>query len=372
MAAAETTSYEPSEPISEELLEQVFRSTLERYHEISRIGITSGNWFLVPRSEKYDLLESRIGNTPIVRPPGLSELENNVRTKLEWLNPSGSHYDRAYLSMLREFEEEGLIRPGDELRDITSGSAGISLAMLGHALGYKVRITVPDELPATRTLPMRFFGAEIIESGTGYIKKASEFQADEIRELKDTPGWELARPASRDQRAFIFTYARADKSEKRVCYLNHSENALAPEAFKAIGEEAVSQLAEAPESILLAMGNWTTIAGISPVVRRAWPGTRIIGYEGENTLNHDNYGTTVTDIPLRFRDNSLLDEQIVVTDWERDRYDSFVNGQLPLGQQLGHSSIMGLAAADARATSQKNLGLSGIILTIGYDQRLRY
>jgi cysteine synthase len=248
------------------------------------------------------------------------------------------------------------------LRDITSGSAGISLAVLGKELGYSVRVTVPDELPESRIFPMNYFEAEVVNAGPGYIKAASEFQAQEIHALKDDAAWELIRPTDRNQKALIFS-----NGERRICYLNHSENSLTVEAFQAIGEEAVRQMAEPPQCVVLALGNWTTVAGIAPVVKKAWPSTRIIGYEGENTTIHDNYGTTVSGIPLRFHDDSLLDAKIVVTDATRDTYDEFINRNLTPGMQLGHSSIMGMAAAHAELHERP-----GTALTVAYDQKLRY
>jgi cysteine synthase len=318
------------------------------------------DWETLSRSEKYDRLESRTGDTPIKTL--LAREQGTIFTKYELANMSNSHYDRAFLKTLRNFEAEGLIQPGDELRDITSGSAGISLAFLGEKLGYKVRITVPDELPENRLVPMHWFGAEVVKAGPGYIKQASELQAQEIQALRTDPSWQLVRPADRDQRAFIF-----HQGNQSICYLNHSENLLTPEAFRAIGHEAVAQLVEAPSSVVLAMGNWTTIAGIAPVLRKAWPGTQIIGYEGENTDIHDNFGTTVSGIPLRFRDDNLLDKQVVITNEQRDDYDRKINEWLPPETRLGHSSLMGLAAADAEIHETP-----GNVLTIGYDEKRRY
>lgn len=326
---------------------------------LTAAGIGGDGWDALPRHDKYDRLSALVGDTRLGHLPGI---DDRILTKFELDNPSGSHYDRTFLETLRSFENEGLIRPGDELRDITSGSGGISLAMLGRALGYAVRITVPDELPENRTRPMRWFGAEVVRAGSGYIKQASDFQADEIRAFKADPGWQLTRPADPDQRAFIF-----DDGNGRISYLNHSENLLSPLAFRAIGQEMVAQVAEPPASVFLAMGNWTSIAGISPVLREAWPDTRLIGYEGENTVNHDNFGTTVSGIPMRFRDLSLLDDAIVVTNTERDRYDALVNSHLPANEQVGHSTLMGLAAAEAELARHP-----GTALTIAYDQKLRY
>ncbi len=326
-------------------------------------GVGTHDWNELTRSEKYDRLEGLVGDTAIV--PVANLRSARVFTKLETENPSGSHYDRAFVATLRNFEEEGLIRPGDEVRDITSGSGGISLAVVAQVLGYMTRITVPDELPKNRLFPMRFFGAEIVQAGTGYIRQASDFQAEEIRALKADPAWQLSRPSDREQRAYVFTNKGEDR---RICYINHSENLLSPRAFSTIGREIVHQMVDAPDAVILAMGNWTTIAGISPTVRAAWPLTRIIGYEGENTEVHDNFGTSVAGIPLRFRDPLLLDEAMIVTDQQRDNANWAINSPRPLHERVGHSSLMGLVVADEFTHDDYTKSA----LTITYDQQIRY
>jgi cysteine synthase len=287
-----------------------------------------------------------------------------VTTKQEFANPSGSHYDRAYLRTLQTLEAEGFLQAGDELRDITSGSAGISLALIGHLLGFRVRITVPDELPANRIYPMLAYGAQVISAGSGYVPAAAEHQTTEIDSLKIDPAYQLSRPRTRASRAFMF-----QSSHERLCYLNHSENELSPQAFSAIGQELVQQVTDVPEALLLAIGNWTTIAGIVPVIRQAWPDTQIIGYEGEVTDRpHRNYGTTVLGVRLRYEQAGLLDQRLMVSDQERDEVDYLVNTDRSLADQLGHSSLMGLALAKRLHRH----GISGNIVTIAYDQKFRY
>lgn len=321
-------------------------------------GIGTKDWHSLPRQAKYDRLRQVIGQTPVtpVTLPG----DITVTTKQEYWNPSGSHYDRAFLDTLQAFETEGLIQPGDELRDITSGSGGISLALLTRYLGYKARITVPDELPVNRLIPMRLFDAEVVQAGPGYIQQAAAVQTAEIQALKKDATWELTRPNDRNQRAYAFA-----NGEQRICYLNHSENTLSPQAFQAIGHELVSQIAEAPAAVMLAVGNWTTIAGISPVLRDAWPQTQLIGYQSLFTDTHDNFGTTVAGINLRFEDMSLLDDIYLIPNQSRDIMDAHVNARLPLAQQLGRSSLMGFVAAQYYADL-------GDVVTIAYDQKMRY
>jgi cysteine synthase A len=324
------------------------------------VGIGDDTWYQLPRKQQYEKLADVIGNT---RLQTVAEITSGtVLAKRECDNPSGSHYDRAYLATLQELEAGGYIQPGDELRDISSGSAGISLAMLGQLLNYKIRITVPDELPTSRIFPMEFFGAQTVRSGSGYIKQTSIFQRTEIKDLADK-GWERTRAADPNMRAILL-----NSGNQRICYINHSENLASPRAFQAIGDELVREVHDPPEAIVLAMGNWTTIAGISPSIRAAWPSTRLIGFEGESTTIHDNYGTTVSGIPLRFRDEGLLDEMVIVQNEERDAMDEVVNADRPLEEQIGHTSLMGLVVAEKLTIAKPGATVS----TIWYDHKLRY
>ncbi len=315
----------------------------------------------LPRDVQYLVLADAIGHTPIVDVP---ELGNpSIKQQLEFCNLSGSHYIRAYLPTLQHLESEGLIRPGDELRDISSGSAGISLALLGKQLGFGVRITVPDELPSARTKPMEDYGAAVVHCGKGYIRAASAFQATEIIDLM-RDGWKRQRAINPDMRAITL-----EKDGRRICYVNHTENLLTVQAFRNIGNELVSHFGTSmpPGAVALAMGNFTTIAGISEVVRETWPKTKIIGYEGENTDNHDNYGTTVHGVKVRFKDLSLLDATTVVSNDERDKMNDLVNSRRRAELQVGHSSLMGLCVAKALAKDT-----DGHIVCIAYDQLSRY
>ena len=336
-------------------------------------GIHSADWYNLPRADQFERLDNIIGNTPLVSieltsASDAGDNHPNIYSKQERLNPSGSHYDRAFLATIRNFEEADFIKPGDQLRDITSGSGGISLAALAWALGYSARITVPSELPRTRLLPMEYFGAEIVDAGYGYVQQAASLQTAEIRALKRDPDWKTSRPDDEQQRAFLFE-RRDETTERRICYLNHSENSMSPEAFKAIGHELVAQLATPPQAVLLAIGNWTTIAGITQVLREAWKDTRLIGYHGPDTTTHRNFGTKVDGLNLRFEDESLLDQILVVTDQERDALHAEFNQPLPLLQQVGHSTLMGMAAAKRLSASGTG---RGSIVTIAYDQKVRY
>lgn len=113
---------------------------------------------------------SLIGNTALVplrfEPEGLT-----VFAKCEFLNPSGSIKDRLALTILTDAQQRGLLRPDSVILECTSGNTGISLAMVGAALGLKVRILMSDTASVERRHLMRHFGAELqlFQTDRGYV-----------------------------------------------------------------------------------------------------------------------------------------------------------------------------------------------------------
>jgi len=121
-----------------------------------------------------------VGNTPLVRlrrvvPEGSAE----VLAKMESLNPAGSVKDRIALSMIEAAEAEGLIKPGDTIVEPTSGNTGIGLAMVCAVKGYRLILTMPDDMSLERRKLLTRFGAKLfltpaIEGMSGAVYAAQE------------------------------------------------------------------------------------------------------------------------------------------------------------------------------------------------------
>ncbi|WP_204319077.1 cysteine synthase CysM [Pelistega ratti] len=130
--------------------------------------------------KKYLTIEDTIGNTPLVRLQRIAAEQcaknnNVILAKLEGNNPAGSVKDRAAISMIRQAELEGKIKPGDTLIEATSGNTGIALAMAAAIRGYKMVLVMPDNLSMERRAAMKVYGAELIltpaeEGGMEYAR----------------------------------------------------------------------------------------------------------------------------------------------------------------------------------------------------------
>ena len=121
-----------------------------------------------------------IGRTPLIRLNRLTKgLKCTVLAKLESRNPGGSIKDRICLSMIREAEKQGLLKPNTVIIEPTSGNTGIGLALVAAVKGYRLILTMPETMSIERRSLLKAYGAELVltlgsEGMTGAIKKAQE------------------------------------------------------------------------------------------------------------------------------------------------------------------------------------------------------
>ncbi len=128
----------------------------------------------------HSILES-IGNTPLVQLNRIGAEFPNVAfcAKAEWMNPGGSVKDRAAYSMIRDGEKQGKLKSGKVILDATSGNTGIAYAMIGAALGYRVKLCLPTSASPERKQILKAYGVEIVytpgDEGTdGAIRRVRE------------------------------------------------------------------------------------------------------------------------------------------------------------------------------------------------------
>jgi cysteine synthase B len=151
-----------------------------------------------------DNLLDRIGNTPLLALKRISGDFPNVGIfgKAEWFNPGGSVKDRAAYSMIRDGERRGLLKPGKVILDATSGNTGIAYAMIGAALGYRVKLCLPTSASQERKHILNAYGVEIVytpgDEGTdGAIRRVKEiYEADPERYFYPDQYGNEANPAA--------------------------------------------------------------------------------------------------------------------------------------------------------------------------------
>lgn len=132
----------------------------------------------------YASMQELIGNTPIVRLNNMGvKPEIHIYAKLELYNPLGSVKDRVGKYMLKEAEENGLLKKGGTIVVATAGNTGLGIAFAALGRGYRLIFVVPSKFSAEKQALIRALGAEIVntprEDGMmGAEKKAEEIMAE--------------------------------------------------------------------------------------------------------------------------------------------------------------------------------------------------
>ena len=126
-----------------------------------------------------------IGRTPLVKLNRLTAgTKATVLAKIEGRNPAYSVKCRIGVSMIRDGEERGVLKPGVEVVEPTSGNTGIALAFVCAARGYKLTLCMPETFSQERRRVLAAFGANLmltpgVEGMPGAIKQAEALAASD-------------------------------------------------------------------------------------------------------------------------------------------------------------------------------------------------
>lgn len=245
----------------------------------------------------YTDITQVIGQTPLVRLQRLPEQFDcaaDLVLKLEGMNPASSVKDRIAVSMLAEAEQAGLIQPGrSTIVEATSGNTGIGLAMVCAAKGYRLVLTMPENMSPERQQIVRAYGAEIVLTPSEADMAGAIAQANEL--LASLP------------------------------------NAFSPQQFSNPANPKIHYETTGPEIwrdtegridvLLLGVGTGGTLTGAGHYLKEQNPQLRIVAVEpatsailsGKTMGLHDIQGIGAGFIPDVLRIH-LIDEIITVTD----------------------------------------------------------
>jgi cysteine synthase len=136
-------------------------------------------------SKIYEDNSKSIGNTPLIRLNHITKgAKATVLAKIEARNPAYSVKCRIGANMIWDAEERGVLKPGVEIIEPTSGNTGIALAYVAAARGYRLTLTMPETMSIERRRVLAAFGANLIltpgaEGMKGAITKAEEIAASD-------------------------------------------------------------------------------------------------------------------------------------------------------------------------------------------------
>jgi cysteine synthase A len=193
-----------------------------------------------------------VGNTPLVRlnrvvPEGSAE----VLGKMESLNPAGSVKDRIALSMIVAAERDGAIKPGDTIVEPTSGNTGIGLAMVCAVKGYKLILTMPEDMSVERRRLLTRFGAQLV------LTPAIEGMSGAV-------------------------YAAQELCEKNKAYFMPQQfnNPANPEIHRqTTAREILAATGGKLEAFVAGVGTGGSITGVGEVLKQEVPGVLVVAVE---------------------------------------------------------------------------------------------
>jgi cysteine synthase A len=203
-----------------------------------------------------DSMLNLIGGTPLVRLRHLVDPSMaDVFCKCEQFNPGGSLKDRIALAMIEAAEREGRIHPGQSvIVEPTSGNTGVGLALVCAAKGYKLILTMPDNMSLERRALLKAYGATLHLTPAALVMKGAVERATEL--ARDNPHSFMPQQ------------------------FNNPAN---PEAHRrTTGPEILAQLGNrAPDAFVHGVGTGGTITGVGQVLRAKKPDVKIIAVEPE-------------------------------------------------------------------------------------------
>ena len=212
-----------------------------------------------------------IGGTPLIRLRRASEETGcTILGKAEFLNPGLSVKDRAALSIVRDAEARGLIRPGGTIVEGTAGNTGIGLALVAAVRGYRTVIVIPETQSAEKKQTLRLAGARLVEVPAVPFANPNNY-VHVARRLAEAL-------AARDPAGAFFA-DQFDNVANRRAHVEHT----GPEILEATGG--------AVDGFVCAAGTGGTLAGVAEALRAASPGVRIALADPEGSALYAHYTT---------------------------------------------------------------------------------
>src|SRR4029077_16745459 len=183
-----------------------------------------------------------IGRTPLVRLNRLAKgAPATLLAKSVGRNPAYSAKCRIGASMIWDAEKRGILKPGKELIEPTSGNTGIALAFVAAARGYPITLTMPETMSIERRKVLMALGAKLLLTGGAEGMKGSIVKAEQI--VASDPG--------------------------RYVLLQQFKNPANPEIhFKTTGPEIWEDTEGSIDVLVSGVGTGGTISGVSRYIKK--------------------------------------------------------------------------------------------------------
>ncbi|MDZ4695605.1 MAG: PLP-dependent cysteine synthase family protein [Deltaproteobacteria bacterium] len=287
-----------------------------------------------------------VGRTPLVRLATFEKDCPNVEiwAKCEFMNPGGSVKDRAASQIIRDAIAAGKLTRDKELIDASSGNTGIAYSLIGGALGYKVKLVLPENVSWVRKKMSQAFGTTLVfssemEGSDGAIRLCRKLVAE-------------------DPERYFYPDQYGNESNPRGHFLTTAS-------------EIWEQTAGTVTHFVAGIGTSGTIMGTGRGLRakneqiEVWavePDDALHGLEG---LKHMESSI----IPDIYKPDELTGIIAMPTDEAWDIADRL---STEAGILVGHSSGAALGGAVRIAKKLSAAGKSGVVVTVFPDRADRY
>ena len=299
-----------------------------------------------PRNTTCASICDAVGNTPLVRLDGIDASIPGVEiwAKLEFMNPGGSVKDRAALNMLLTAEQAGLLEPGMNIIDSTSGNTGVALALYGAARGYGVTLVMPENVSRARKSIVRAFGAEVIYSD----------------------------PMEGSDGAIVKVRAIVDANPGKYFFTDQYNNAANPGAHEnGTAQEIIAEVGDRVTHLVTGIGTSGTVMGTGRGLKAYRADIRVLGVEPDDAFHGlEGLKHIESSIVPGIYDPTVLDDTIFMdteAGWIMTERLAVEEGII-----VGHSSGASVAGAEQTARQIANRGETGLIVTILADHGSRY
>ncbi len=212
-----------------------------------------------------------VGGTPLIRLRRASEETGcTILGKAEFLNPGLSVKDRAALSIVRDAEARGLIRPGGTIVEGTAGNTGIGLALVAAVRGYRTVIVIPETQSSEKKETLRLAGARLVE----------------------VPAVPFANPNNYVHAARRLAERLAETESAGAFFADQFDNVANRRAhIEGTGPEIFAQTEGQVDGFVCAAGTGGTLAGVAEALRALKPGVTIALSDPEGSALHSLYST---------------------------------------------------------------------------------
>ena len=288
-----------------------------------------------------------IGDTPLVQlqripRPGSAR----ILGKLESLNPGGSVKDRIAIAMIEEAERSGRLKPGDTIVEPTSGNTGIGLAMVAAVKGYRLILTMPEDMSAERRRLVSRFGAEVILTPAIEGMSGAVYAAESL--VAQNPGYFMPQQFVNPENPAIHRLTTAQE------ILKATEGQI--------------------DAFVAGVGTGGTITGVGEALKREVPGVQVVAVEparspvlqGGRARPHGIQGIGASFVP-GVLNMQVVDEIIAVEDEDAYRMASRLAKEE--GLLVGISAGANVFASTVVA---ERLGTGRVVVTILPDTGERY